>query len=73
MFDYVEIYKGYDVLKPTEYMLHLHPDARGKYYIYTREYWANRTQKTIKPAVLVICEDELGSLPELMKKRLDLI
>jgi hypothetical protein len=73
MFGHVQAYKGYDVLKPTEYMLHLHPDARGKYYVYPREFWAHMGTQHISPAFLVIDESELSALPALMKKRCGII
>lgn len=69
MFDQVKRHHGYDILRPTEYMLLLYPDAFGKWYIYTNDVWNHAASKTMTQPLFTVPEGNEG----LFRKKLDLL
>lgn len=70
MFDYVEKYAGYDILRPTEYMLSLFPHANGKLYVYTEDKWNHKELSGTEGAFMIIEQSQVGELPKLISKKI---
>jgi len=73
MFDFVKSHHGYAVLSPTAFMQNLYPGTKGLLYVYTSEKWAHKDSSGIDSPALVLRADEIGSLGELLGKKLGLI
>ena len=73
MFEYVKMHHGYVVLRPTAYMQSFHPHSKGMLYVYTSNKWVHKERSSLDDVVIVLPEDEIDSLPALLKKKLGII
>lgn len=70
MFDYVKRYAGYDILRPSEYMLRLYPHASGKLYVYTSDKWNHNEVSSIEKAFMMIDQTQVDELPKLISVKI---
>ncbi len=69
MFEYVMLYHGYVVLRPTAYMTNLHPHSRGKLYVYTADKWIHNDTAGIDRVFLTLNETQSDDLAALIHKK----
>lgn len=68
MMDYVKDHAGYVVLKPSEYMCHIYPEQKDKFFVYTRDIWIHCKGTDINKPVMILTEEELCTLSERLNR-----
>lgn len=59
MFDHVKRHHGYDILRPTKFMLLYYPDAEGMWYVYTNDVYNHAELGTMKKPLFTVPEGDL--------------
>jgi hypothetical protein len=72
MFEFVKQHHGYTVLRPTSYMQSIYPDSAEMLYVYTNDKWARNAEISIGEPFLTLKTDEIGSLREMIRKKIGL-